>query len=406
MMQMLSRPGIDEIISEAKSSFDSVGLPTSRMEGWNYTPLKTLLPELDLFPVSAIDTNSVCKPSSFSPLWIHIHNGRLNGLSPALQNLKGIRVRSLTDIPGDEISANFGQALQFAKDPMFCLAIANLGSGFMLDTDVHFQTEDAVHIHYSTDVPSVLSSSLSLIKIAEGSKVDILESQESATKAAFNYASCLLMERGSNMNYTLFNRQEGLTGIRHMHASLLSEAYLGMHSIAVQARLLRINLKVELLGQYARTYLNGLYRTDHKQHIDHQLEIRHLVPNCPSNQLFKGILDGESTGVFNGKIYVAKDAQKTNAFQNSKAMLLSEESRVFSKPELEIFADDVKCSHGAAIGQLNRDELFYLMARGIAENEAMSLLLNAYAAGIIEKIAPESVKKHVQEQLFGDTSGS
>jgi Fe-S cluster assembly protein SufD len=406
MINLLTQPGMEELKLQAKQSFEAMGLPISRMESWKYSPLKTLLPPLELFPSGWQNSSAVSFQSSFSSLWIHIHNGRLISISPSLHHAKGIKIRPLQEVSEEEIFSNFSQALQYSKDPMFCLAVANWGPGFVLETDLEFKAEEAIHIHYSTDAPAVLSSGISLFRLAKGSKIDVLESQEATAEGAFNYASCMILEPGSCMNYTLLNNQNGLTGIRHMHASLLSEAYLGMHSIAVQAQLLRINMKVELLGQHARTDLNGLYRADQKQHIDHQLEIRHLVPHCPSNQLFKGILGGEATGVFNGKIYVAKDAQKTNAFQNSKAMLLSEEARVYSKPELEIFADDVKCSHGAAIGQLNREELFYLMARGIPQEDAMHLLLNAYAAGIIEKIAPESVRNHVREQLFGATAGS
>jgi Fe-S cluster assembly protein SufD len=127
--------------------------------------------------------------------------------------------------------------------------------------------------------------------------------------------------------------------------------------------------------------------------------IDHIAPNCNSNQLYKGILDDESTGVFNGKIFVKQAAQKTNAFQSSKAILLSKEASINSKPQLEIFADDVKCSHGAAIGQLEGNEVFYLLARGIEEKEAKAMLTFAFANQLLDKISNEEIRTFIEEKL-------
>jgi Fe-S cluster assembly protein SufD len=152
-------------------------------------------------------------------------------------------------------------------------------------------------------------------------------------------------------------------------------------------------------GENALATLNGLYLGKENAHIDCHILVDHRVPHCDSHQVYKGVLDGESTGVFNGKIFVRKDAQKTNAFQSSKAILLSEDASVNSKPQLEIFADDVKCSHGAAIGQINKNELFYLRARGIDEATARGILTYAYGSSIIASVTLPALRDYLDTKL-------
>ena len=153
-------------------------------------------------------------------------------------------------------------------------------------------------------------------------------------------------------------------------------------------------------------HLNGLYIGNKKQHIDNQTSVYHAKPNCQSNELYKGILDDESTGVFNGRIHVFKDAQKTNAYQSNKNVLLSERANMYAKPQLEIYADDVKCSHGATTGQLDDDALFYLRARGINAHDAKALLNFAFAGDVIEKINIPDLKdfllKLIAEKLHSN----
>ena len=156
---------------------------------------------------------------------------------------------------------------------------------------------------------------------------------------------------------------------------------------------------MRLSGENTETHLNGLYYGKGKSLIDNHILVDHLVPNCQSNQLYKGVLDDEAVGVFNGKILVKPDAQKTNSFQSSKAILLSDNSSVNSKPQLEIFADDVKCSHGAAIGQLNENEIFYLKARGISEANAKSILTYAFANEIIQGIVIDELREYLDQKI-------
>ncbi len=164
-------------------------------------------------------------------------------------------------------------------------------------------------------------------------------------------------------------------------------------------KMVRNNLYIALNGSHCEANLDGLYVTDNKEHIDNHTVVDHKVPNCNSNELYKGIMNGSSKGIFNGKIFVRQDAQVTNAFQSNKNILLSDNATINTKPQLEIWADDVKCSHGCTTGKLDKEQLFYLRARGIGEHSAKLMLLDAYANEVIEKIKDENLRTYVQQIL-------
>ena len=163
--------------------------------------------------------------------------------------------------------------------------------------------------------------------------------------------------------------------------------------------LLRNNLNVSLDGENIESHLYGLYLAGGHQLIDNHTIVDHLKPHCHSNELYKGVMKDEAVAVFNGKIFVRKDAQKTNAFQKNNNLMLSKKAVVDSKPQLEIFADDVKCSHGSTIGQFNEDALFYLKARGIGEEKAKALLIHAFAYDVTEKIPLPAVQAHINQLI-------
>jgi Fe-S cluster assembly protein SufD len=165
--------------------------------------------------------------------------------------------------------------------------------------------------------------------------------------------------------------------------------------------IVRNNLNVILEAEYCEAHLYGLYFQGGKSHIDNHTIVDNVKPNCFSNELYKGILNNEASGVFNGKIFVRQDAQKTNAYQSNKNVLLSDAASVNTKPQLEIFADDVKCSHGCTVGQLDEEALFYLRSRGISEKTARFLMIRAFAADILEHIKPAPIRAYV-EQLISE----
>jgi Fe-S cluster assembly protein SufD len=169
--------------------------------------------------------------------------------------------------------------------------------------------------------------------------------------------------------------------------------------ISLNGGIVRNNLNVVLEAEHCEAHLYGLYFPAGQTHIDNHTVVDNVKPNCLSNELYKGILNDSSSGVFNGKIFVQPNAQKTNAYQSNKNILLSDSASVNTKPQLEIFADDVKCSHGCTVGRLNEEGLFYLRSRGINEKMAKSLLVHAFAIDILEHIKPEPIRMYVDHLI-------
>ena len=170
-------------------------------------------------------------------------------------------------------------------------------------------------------------------------------------------------------------------------------------TMTLSGELVRNNHNVVLADSNCEAHLNGLFISNGTQQIDNHTLIDHQMPHCESNELYKGIMDDKSVSVFNGKVFVRQDAQKTNAFQSNANVLISEDASVNSKPELEIYADDVKCSHGSTTGQLDEEALFYLRARGISEKGATQLLLTAFMSDVLHKIVVPEVKEKVYEVI-------
>ncbi len=178
-----------------------------------------------------------------------------------------------------------------------------------------------------------------------------------------------------------------------------------INTISLSGALLRNNLNIDLNGSHTETWMNGLSLLHGKQHVDHHTLIHHREPDCVSHELYKTIADDASTGVFNGKVYVHPIAQKTNAYQSNANMVLTDEAAVYSKPELEIYADDVKCSHGSTTGQLDEEALFYLRSRGIGQKKAIAVLLNAFLSDLVEHIGVEHLREEVQAVIDEKYSG-
>ena len=174
-----------------------------------------------------------------------------------------------------------------------------------------------------------------------------------------------------------------------------ADSVFQINTLTLDGSLVRNDLHIQVQGEHAETHLNGMYMLNGQQHVANYSTVDHQVANCESHELYKGIMDDKSTSVFNGKVFVRKDAQKTNAYQSNANVLISEDSSVNSKPELEIYADDVKCSHGSTTGQLDDDAIFYLRARGLSEKSAKQLMLTAFMSDVLDKITIPEVKAKV-----------
>jgi Fe-S cluster assembly protein SufD len=245
-----------------------------------------------------------------------------------------------------------------------------------------------------------------LVIAESGSRATVLESYVSVADGAYftNAVTELVLEEGAALEHCKFqDESRSAFHIAAIQAQLGRSSDLISHSIATGAKLSRNNIRTALAGEGVECVLNGLYLTRGDQLADHHMVVEHAQPHCNSHEYYNGILDGRSKGVFHGRILVRQPAQKTDAKQTNKNLLLSEDATIDTKPQLEIYADDVKCTHGATIGQLNEESIFYLRARGIGKDTARQMLIHAFAGEIIERIrylpAREELDRLVWERL-------
>jgi Fe-S cluster assembly protein SufD len=240
------------------------------------------------------------------------------------------------------------------------------------------------------------------VYISENAQVQIVETYVTIGEgeSLTNQVMEIVVEKAARLEYYKIQNDAAHTSqVSTTHIRQIGTSYIHTVIISLNGAIVRNNLNVLLEAPHCESHLYGLYFQDGKSHIDNHTVVDNIQPDCLSNELYKGILDGNTTGVFNGKIYVRRIAQKTRAYQSNKNILLSDTASINTKPQLEIFADDVKCSHGCTVGQLNEEGMYYLQSRGISEKIARSLLLHAYVFDILEHIQPEPIRTYVDQLI-------
>jgi Fe-S cluster assembly protein SufD len=246
-----------------------------------------------------------------------------------------------------------------------------------------------------------------LIVCEAQSEITVVEHYQGAQECSYLTNTITEVSLGACAKMTHYKvQQEGKAAyhLGHVAAQLGSQSHFVSHSLCLGAKLARSDTAVYLKEEQAHCILNGIYAPASGQHVDHHTSVYHLVPNCVSEQDYKGMLQGRSCAVFNGKVFVAKDAQHSDAKQQNKNLLLSPQAQVNTKPQLEIFADDVLCSHGATVGQLDEEALFYLATRGIARDEASHYLIHAFAQDNLRVVADKALANWM-EQLVSQHVG-
>ncbi len=253
--------------------------------------------------------------------------------------------------------------------------------------EINSYLDKKIIIKYELSEENILLMPNIIFKIAPNIKADIINIfPENKFNSIINDNINIFIEKNSKINYNIIQTLNKNIIINNSKIYLKRNSSVNINTISNNSSLIRNNLTVILEGENSEAFLNGLYFLENKNHIDNNINIKHLKPNTYSNQLYKGIISEDSIGIFNGKIYVHKNAQKTNAFQLNKILITSEKGVAKTKPQLEIFADDVKCSHGATIGQIDQNQLFYLKSRGIKENIAKQMIIKAFIYEIIDKM--------------------
>lgn len=403
-------PLLSTLRNEALKSFRTLGLPTTKDEEWRYTSLR-LLDEMPLGPVpDAWPSLAEIQPmlcAGEDQLRIVFVNGSYSeALTTPLGGNAGLDIRT------------FGCAAENVPHMLQRYVGALAGNGRFALSDLNtslFENGAYVHVAANTVVPRpihILHVSTggphanfprNLLIFDEGAEAFVLESYASLGDAAClsNAVTEVFVAAGAKVEHVKAQRMNlesahiALTEVRQERDSSLNT-----FSVNYGARLARNDLNVFLNGSNLHSRVDGVVALRGDQHCDNHTKLDHAFPHCDSFQVYKHVLADKSTGVFNGKIYVHQDAQKTDAKQTNQTLLLSPTATINSKPQLEIFADDVKCTHGATVGRLREDALFYLRSRGLPLRQAQAILVYAFAAEVLEKITNEGVRLDLERQLF------
>lgn len=396
--------------------FEKIGLPTLKHEEWKYTNLNFL---------NQIDFNLQHKryekqnPHQVN-LLKYLNGGHYNLIRLMNGSLISQRIVSPSNGVGlihfcENPLENFDFDLyslfekNFINDanPFGYLNTTFFSDGFKLVVGNNTEIEEPIVVVFSYDSETPLfTNSLNFIEIGENSRASIIVGFEnfSTSEILANETINILQKKHSQLEISVIqNDIPKIYLINNINLIQHEATYSKSNTISLNTSFVRNNLNVSFDGEHSETHLNGIYFVDNDELVDDHTIIQHNKPNCLSKENFRGILDGYARAVFNGKIYVARNAQKTNAYQSNKNILLSTEAKINTKPQLEIYADDVKCSHGATAGYLDREMLFYIASRGIGKEKAKSLLLNSFVAENIEQIGlPElrdSIKEEIAKQL-------
>jgi Fe-S cluster assembly protein SufD len=390
------------------SLFEKAGFPTMKDEDWHFT---SVAPIADSVFHAATDTPPLTprdiKRFTFEqPDWhtIVFVNGRYSAdLTSFAGEMSGIRVGSLAEAiksgkgrPERHLSKIATPSL----NAFTALNAAFITDGAFIEVPADTVVAKTIHLVFVSAGVDTVSHPRNVIVAARHSRCSIVESYVSLDDSKYftNAVTEIHLGEGARVDHYKLQRE----GSRAFHVGTVEarqEASSQLHSFsfATGAQLSRTNIYTTLDGVAAECTLNGLYLADGTQHVDHQTRIEHVQPNCPSREVYKGVLDGRSHGVFNGKVYVHPEAQKTDGKQSNNNLLLSPTARVDTKPQLEIFADDVRCTHGATVGRLDQNAMFYLNSRGIGADAARTLLTYAFAADVLEMIELEPLKKALEE---------
>jgi Fe-S cluster assembly protein SufD len=403
---------ISEIRKLALEKFSKSNFPTSKDEKWRETDLsKTLSKNYKYYFDSEENYTEIgktfkCVVPKLRSLSFTFVNGWNTFDSELITLEDGIIIGSFSDAIKkypEIVEKHFARTLKSKNDFFRLLNTSYAQDGFFI------YVPDGVNARKSIQIVNIISSEdniflqpRNLVIIGKNSKLSFIHCHDSVNQQSSftNSLTEIYLDENSNIDYyKLQNLNNQSTLINHIDIYQEANSNLSSNSIALNGGLIKDETFVEINGESSNSNVFGLYLMDKKQHIDNQVYIDHKRPNCYSNELFKGILDDEASGVFNGHVLVRQDSQKTQAFQRNKNILLSDTAKINTKPFLEIYADDVKCSHGATVGQLDNEAMFYLQSRGISEINARMLLMYAFAAEVINKISIEPLKNRIDDMV-------
>lgn len=313
----------------------------------------------------------------------------------------GVTVTSLAHANNDILDAHLGRVADLQNSAMVALNAANVGDGAVITVDANVAFEGFIHLLFIGSGDGNWSHPRNLIVAGRASQITVVETYVGTGAYFTNAVTEIVAADGAVVeHYKVQAEAREAFHVATIQIQQQRSSSVVSRNIAIGGSIARNDINGVLAGEGASLSLEGLFVTAGKQHVDNHTVIDHVSPRCESHELYKGILDGESRGIFDGRIIVRPNAQKTVSRQENRNLLLSETAIVDSKPTLEIHNDDVKCNHGSTIGQLQEEPLFYLRSRGLSEDEARNLLVLAFAGEIVDRMKIEPVRAHIGRALF------
>ena len=388
---------------EALQALQGMDFPTSRVEDWKYTRTTRITNKSYRTFETSIDVSNYLLPSKEVHQLVFI-NGFYNKEASVLLADDALQIQPIDEM--DE--ALYAATVEDLEESAFSLINKGYATGgFAITVLKNKKAKYPIHLIHVVTGDFVMANTRHFFNVEEGASMEVLTTYYS-NQATDSFQNIVLDGTvATNGKLTVFKVQAEEKDMFHISSENFIQAPSSnfyIHTVTLGGLLVRNGLNIIVEGENCYTELNGVYLGKDKQHLDNHTFVDHLFSHCTSSETYKGVMDDKSTGVFNGKVIVREDAQKIEAYQSNGNILLSDTATVNSKPELEIYADDVRCSHGSTTGQLDEDAVFYLQARGISVNKARQLLVAAFIGEVIEKIENKDVRSLV-DALFLEQFG-
>ncbi len=396
---------------EALNHFNDKGFPGHKDEEYKYTHLaKAIEKKFDFSELSVSEKKTVADNNAFTEqdvIKLYVVNGSYVPEASTGIDVKGLEIMSLKEAYKEHsalIDKHLGKHSDYKKDAFIAINTAFSLKGLFIRISKNVVIDKPVLICNQTDKneKNTVVNQRNLCILEQGAQASVLEyfTSSGPNEHFSNYVSEIVVDKNARLNFYKLQATDNKSYlVDNTQITQFADSLANTFTITLDGAIVRNNLSFGLEEENCESHMYGLYAMKGKTHVDNHTTVDHKKPHCFSNEVYKGILDDDSKGVFNGKIYVRQDAQKTNAFQSNKNILLTDSASINTKPQLEIWADDVKCSHGCTTGQLDEEQLFYLRSRGLSLNSARALLLHAFANDIIDKIDIEFVRDFVNKEM-------
>ena len=383
--------------------FNANGFPNKKLEDWKFSDFKNIVAnnfqELDTNEVSS-NINDIDLIKDFDHNYIVVVNGNLHSSNFKHEDNKRIKI--------DDFNRNINY--QESRNPLVCLNHALAVNGYFLEIEKNYKFKKVLVIYnyFTEDIKNKFLNNKNIIKLNENSELHIIEYTINKSQFKFinNVYEDIILEKNSKLKNICLqkNKNEGIFHKFLKNKLSFNSDYSNL-IFSSGPKFNKLDIECDLIEENSNcNILSGLFLKEN-EHQEIKTFVRHLAPNCQSYQRIKNVLSSDGKGVYQGKIYVKSNAQKTNAYQLSKALLLNEDAEFNSKPELEIYADDVKCSHGSTSGSIDDESLHYLMSRGLSREESVKLLVKGFLNDVIELIKSPSIKKFVEKKLDEHVNG-